>query len=132
MLHGHCYCGEITYTVDDVLGDAILCHCTTCQRMNTGMSHNVVSQVDKLVVTSPQKTKVYVDTNTTTGKPMHRNFCPTCGSSLFVTQDNTLYLKTGALDEGKLAKIKAQIYSEDALDGMVKDGVPQIVVFKKP
>ncbi|KAH7102887.1 Mss4-like protein [Auriculariales sp. MPI-PUGE-AT-0066] len=127
MLHGHCYCGEITYTVDDVLGDAILCHCTTCP----GMSHSVGSQADKLVVTSPQKPKVYVDTNTTTGKPIYRNFCPTCGSSLFATQDNALYLKTGALDEGKFAKIKAQIHSEDALDGMVKDGVPQIVLFKK-
>ncbi|KZW01000.1 hypothetical protein EXIGLDRAFT_745380 [Exidia glandulosa HHB12029] len=120
MLHGECYCGEVTFTVDETSRDAALCHCITCQHIGSACSFNLVSQFDKITVTSDVKPKSYNDTKTKSGNPIVRYFCGNCGSTVFsVPVGGGAFVKVGALKEAKEFKLAMTIFEEDGIPALV-------------
>ncbi|EJD42111.1 hypothetical protein AURDEDRAFT_186243 [Auricularia subglabra TFB-10046 SS5] len=129
MLHGACYCGEITYTLDDAPGDAMLCHCLTCRTLNSGCSYNFPSRFDRITVTSAKQPTMFRDTKTKSGNAIERYFCGTCGSTLYSRPvGGGAFIKVGALDEAKEMKLTSQVFIEDALPELLRthlDGEPR-------
>ncbi|KAH7101760.1 Mss4-like protein [Auriculariales sp. MPI-PUGE-AT-0066] len=129
MYEGNCYCGSITFTVDDELRDAIICHCSTCQHLHSALSSSIPTMLDKVSVTSAAKPKVYEDTRTGSGIPAKRYFCPECGSSVYAAGGprGQAFIKTGTVVGAKeKVKVKAQMHSESALAGMLYSEIMQL------
>ncbi|KAJ9103043.1 hypothetical protein QFC20_004852 [Naganishia adeliensis] len=118
-LTGGCMCGAVRYEVRDFPAgeddgiDGVLCHCKTCQKMNTMLSYNVQGVRQNLhVVTGEPKT--WVDDNADSGKPITRAFCGTCGTALWSAPDSApevVFVKAGALDQIDEVKPKVEIVS---------------------
>jgi hypothetical protein len=56
--------------------------------------------------------KIYTRPGGTSGLPLHRHFCPECGSSLAVHRDDTgrIMIMAGTLDDTSFVKPTANIY----------------------
>lgn len=96
---GGCLCGEIRYAAQgEELGSAY-CHCRMCQRF-TGSPATVGTGIRKHLFRVTQgEPKIYVSS-----KIAERTFCPTCGSSLWMTwlhreRREWIFVHTGSLDE---------------------------------
>jgi len=123
-LKGSCYCGAIEYTVkDDGSRDGIMCHCRTCQIMNTASSYNMKSSQDAVKVTKGSPS-VYDDDKADSGSIIHRYFCGKCATALFSDPESipgVRFVKLGALDQAKDFKLAAEIYVDTALPHSVLD-----------
>ena len=97
---GGCLCGEIRYEAEgEDLGSAY-CHCRMCQRF-TGSPATVGTGIRKNLFRIIQgEPKIYVSS-----KIAERAFCPTCGSSLWMTYSHSeprhdwVFVHTVSLDE---------------------------------
>jgi hypothetical protein len=91
----------------------VACHCTNCQRY-TGSAFMTVFAVPKETVTLTGDTQVYTQSGGAFGLPLHRIFCPVCGSSLMVYRDDTqrINILAGTLDDTSFFKPTANIYCE--------------------
>src|SRR4029079_2844126 len=76
-LKGACLCGSIAYEVDDPEGLGY-CHCTRCQRWTGSSLAGVVVAEDNFKFTKGEDP---VKSSETQFAP--RNFCSTCGSSIY-------------------------------------------------
>ncbi|MEJ2178162.1 MAG: adenylate/guanylate cyclase domain-containing protein [Gammaproteobacteria bacterium] len=100
LITGGCLCGEIRYEAEgEELGSAY-CHCRMCQRF-TGSPATVGTGIRKNLFRITQgKPKIYVSS-----KIAERAFCPTCGSSLWMTwphaesRQDWIFVHTVSLDE---------------------------------
>ncbi|KAF3761054.1 hypothetical protein M406DRAFT_358460 [Cryphonectria parasitica EP155] len=124
VLKGHCLCGSVTYTVDV---DAPLItgydHCDDCQRQS-GSTYSLVAVVpkDKLKITG--ETKSWAGKGSS-GKDVHRIFCPTCGSPIAHDPDaapEIIALKAGTLDIEikKTLKPDTEIWTQSKLPFMTE------------
>ncbi|KAI0881684.1 DUF636 domain protein [Annulohypoxylon maeteangense] len=106
-LSGHCLCGAVTYTVDSdplVVGYD---HCDDCQRQ-TGSTYSLVVVVPKDKLTITGTTKSYSKAGSS-GKPVHRVFCPECGSPIAHDPEAAppiIALKGGTLSEADRKALK--------------------------
>jgi hypothetical protein len=108
---GKCLCGRIRYSVE---GEPILmraCHCKDCQRFTGSAFLTAVAVPDASIVISGEP-KIYTQPGGTSGLPLHRRFCPDCGSSLTVHRDDTgrVMIMAGTLDDTSFVKPTANIY----------------------
>ena len=114
-LVGGCLCGKIRYSTDaDPIFTAV-CHCKNCQKQ-AGTSFSVIVAVPAptLSVTGPLKT--FNDTGDS-GKPVHRRFCPDCGSPITTDVEampNLTFIKAGTLDDTSWLKPTMEIYCSSA------------------
>ena len=112
-LTGRCLCGRIEYSgeAEPLLMRA--CHCKNCQRF-TGSAFLTAVAVPAASITFTGDPKVYTHPGGTTGLPLHRRFCPECGSSLTVHRNDTgrLMIMAGTLDDTSFVKPTANIYCE--------------------
>jgi hypothetical protein len=91
--NGACNCGAVRI---EARGEPIrvgLCHCMTC-RKETGSAFMTFAVWDRSAVKITGITQSWIQTTD------HRHFCPTCGSTLFATNDsdNEIELRIGCLD----------------------------------
>jgi hypothetical protein len=112
-LTGRCLCGRVQYfgEAEPLLMRA--CHCKNCQRF-TGSAFLTVVAVPSASITITGDPKVFTQRGGTSGLPLHRRFCPECGSSLTVHRDDTgrLMIMAGTLDDTSFVKPMANIYCE--------------------
>ncbi|OCL10594.1 hypothetical protein AOQ84DRAFT_212600 [Glonium stellatum] len=92
MIPGSCLCGKIKYEINDENYLAIVCHCSKC-RLSTGsaFSTNLVVPVSSFhLLSAPEAVSRYeIDgTRTGSGFPAVTNFCPACGTTLWVDPQN--------------------------------------------
>ena len=81
---GGCLCGAIRYTTNSDPMLVMHCHCKFCQRA-TGAAYSVEPIFDKKsfeVITGNPTT--YTQASEGSGKRVTINFCPTCGTKLFL------------------------------------------------
>ena len=93
-----------------------VCHCRSCQRF-TGSAFGAVVVVPKNTVTINGTMKTSTGPGGS-GMPLHRHFCPECGSSIGEESDRrpgVLILNIGTLDEPKLVAPTFEKFCEDAL-----------------
>ena len=99
VMHGACLCGGITFDLGgaEVMG---ACHCTRCQRW-TGSANTMV------IVAKPEGLKI------TKGKELlkkfhedgfaDRYFCGNCGSGIYVTGSDKIYVGAGVIKDVGMA-----------------------------
>ncbi len=112
---GGCLCGRVRYTVTSEPVFSGICHCRNCQRY-TGSAFEPVLAFPSASVSVQGELKTYEDTGDS-GKPVHRRFCPNCGSGVIaqvdVMPDMTLVL-AGSLDDSTGFKPSMEIYCSSA------------------
>jgi hypothetical protein len=110
---GGCLCGRIRYSGEAEPLRMVACHCKDCQR-NTGSAFLTVFGVPTGTFTVTGDPQTHTRPGGTTGKPLHRVFCPDCGSSIMVYKDNTgrVNFTAGTLDDTSFFKPTANIYCE--------------------
>jgi hypothetical protein len=81
---GGCLCSSIRYRVDAPPVRVTICHCRFCQRA-TGSAYMVepVFERSAFAITTGSP-RVYDHRSTGSGKTVRVNFCPTCGTKLFL------------------------------------------------
>ncbi|KAI2627374.1 DUF636 domain protein [Hypomontagnella submonticulosa] len=117
-LSGHCLCGAVKYEVDS---DPFLVgydHCDDCQRQ-TGSTYSLVVIVPKDKLTITGTTKSYAKAGSS-GLPVHRIFCPDCGSPIAHDPEAAppiIALKGGTLSDAdkKALKPTAEIWTAGKL-----------------
>ena len=75
---GGCLCGRVRYTVTGEPAFSGLCHCRNCQRY-TGSAFEALIAFPAASISVQGELKTYDDTGDS-GQPVHRRFCPNCGS----------------------------------------------------
>ena len=92
-LGGRCNCGAVRYRITGAPMRTGICHCQTCRR-ETG------SVFMAFAVWPRDAVKVEGETRQWTSSTDHRAFCPSCGSTLFATSDdsNEIEIRIGSLN----------------------------------
>lgn len=110
---GGCLCGRIRYCGEFEFLRMVGCHCRDCQRF-TGSAFLPVFAVPKGALSLIGEFQTYTQPGGTTGMPLHRVFCPACGSSVMMYRDDTgrINVAAGTLDNPSLFKPAAHIYCE--------------------
>lgn len=101
MLNGGCNCRAVRYEISSDPLVVAQCHCRNCQRQSgSAFSVNMVVPAKAFSITG--ELRDYVDTDTHSGNPVIRQFCPTCGSPIISRLEGdvrTLIIKAGTLDD---------------------------------
>ncbi len=99
---GRCLCGAITYEFPNAPAMTGVCHCKNCQRQ-AGSAFSTLAGVPAAEFKFTQgEPKLYEDGDTQSGNTVQRYFCGECGSPIYSaipSQPDTLFLKTGTLDD---------------------------------
>jgi hypothetical protein len=114
-LQGGCLCGKVRYSAEAEPVFSGVCHCTDCQKF-TGSAFSTVVGVPKDAITLTGTTKTFTK-NGDSGKPIHRHFCPECGSSVMDEAEmmpGIVMINTGTLDDPSQVKPAMQIYCDSA------------------
>ncbi|KAI1620480.1 Mss4-like protein [Exophiala viscosa] len=81
-MQGHCNCGSVTVEVNVPPNNehkGFVCHCRNCQKSSgAGGAYLLMLPLSDITFNGP--IKHYLDTNTNSGRAVHRHFCETCGS----------------------------------------------------
>lgn len=129
---GGCLCGAVRYTAEADAVSATVCHCKDCQKF-TGSAFAALVFVAKeaLTVTGTLKTFTSIGGS---GNPIHRLFCPECGSSIAEQSSrrpDAMVLNVGTFDDPSQAKPGREIFRDDALPWVHVEGdVPRFA--KRP
>jgi hypothetical protein len=112
-VNGGCLCGRVRYSGEAEPLRMVACHCKDCQRF-TGSAFNPVFAFPNGSISLTGDPKIYTQPGGTSGMPLHRVFCPDCGSSIMMYRDDTGRVNIGArtLDDTEFFKPTANIYCE--------------------
>jgi hypothetical protein len=114
---GGCLCGGVRYECSSEPAMTAVCHCTHCQK-TSGSAFSVVLGVpaDSVQITKSSTLAAYKDTGTS-GQPVLRKFCSTCGSPVIsdaAAFPRILFIKAGTLDEVSTIKPGLHIWTGSA------------------
>ena len=133
VITGQCLCGDIKYEIGSAPAVTLVCHCKNCQRQ-AGSAFSTLAGVPKADFRFLEgDVKLYEDMDTDSGNAVERFFCGNCGSPIFSAipgQPDTLYLKTGTLDDTSGFTPQAHVWCVSKQDWVtLADGVPQMEKF---
>lgn len=128
---GGCLCGKVRYssTADPVM--TAICHCKNCQKQ-AGTAFSVIVAVPRAALNVSGSLKDFVDTGDS-GLPVHRNFCPECGSPLTTLVDaipDLVFVKAGTLDDTSKLVPTLEIFCSSA-QGWTQQAAAQRQQFAK-
>ena len=112
---GGCLCGRVRYCLTASPRFTALCHCKHCQRQS-GTAFSIVVGVPRGALRLEGDVMHYRDAGDS-GHPVHRAFCPACGSPIFSTthgEPDLIYLKAGTLDVTDDLKPTIELYPKSA------------------
>jgi hypothetical protein len=114
-IEGRCLCGKVSYSADADPVFVGVCHCTDCQHF-TGSAFATVMALPApaLKVTGTLTTFTKCGD---TGKPIHRRFCPECGSGVVDEADalpGVVMVNVGTLDDPTWIKPQSEVYCDSA------------------
>ena len=110
-----CLCGRVRYTVTGEPAFSGLCHCRNCQRY-TGSAFEALIAFPAASVSVQGELKTYDDTGDS-GQPVHRRFCPNCGSGVVNEVDvlpGVTIVLAGTLDDPAAFKPTMDVYWSSA------------------
>ena len=112
---GRCLCGQVRYTGEAEPEFMRCCHCKTCQR-HLGTAFSTLVAVPRGSITISGSLKTYTEPGGTSGEPMHRHFCPDCGSPIIIERDGSprIVIMAGTLDDTSFVKPTMNIFCESA------------------
>jgi hypothetical protein len=112
---GGCLCGRVRYIVTGEPAFSGLCHCRNCQRY-TGSAFEALIAFPAASVSVQGELKTYDDTGDS-GQPVHRHFCPNCGSGVVNEVDvlpGVMIVLAGTLDDPAAFKPTMDVYWSSA------------------
>jgi hypothetical protein len=112
---GGCLCGRVRYIVTGEPAFSGLCHCRNCQRY-TGSAFEALIAFPAASVSVQGELKTYDDTGDS-GQPVHRRFCPNCGSGVVNEVDvlpGVTIVLAGTLDDPAAFKPTMDVYWSSA------------------
>ena len=120
MIEGRCLCGAVRVRTDLLAQDMSACFCANCQRWGGGFQMGVES-MGHTEVTGPVKTY--------RAAPFaERAWCDTCGSSLWLRDDDGPYeFCPGLFDNAGGAELTHMVYADKRPVGFDFSGVPDRV-----
>jgi hypothetical protein len=127
---GRCLCGDVAYAIDNAPAMTGVCHCKNCQRQ-AGSAFSTLAGVPtaEFHLTSGDLT-LYEDRDTESGNAVGRYFCGRCGSPIYSalsTQPETLFLKTGTLDDTSAFQPQFHAWCDSKQDWVaLEPGVPTL------
>ena len=110
---GGCLCGRVRYTVTGA--PAFSGHCRNCQRY-TGSAFEALIAFPAASISVQGELKTYDDTGDS-GQPVHRRFCPNCGSGVVNEVDalpGVTIVLAGTLDDPAAFKPTMDVYWSSA------------------
>lgn len=115
-ISGSCLCGAVKYASAAEPVMVALCNCHHCQKQSgSAYSVNVAIPKGSLQFIAG-RAAIYQDTGSS-GMPVYRHFCSSCGSPIFsdvVATPALDWLKAGTLDDTSWVKPSAAIWCESA------------------
>ncbi len=126
MLEGGCLCGAVRYRLSGASQRVTHCHCAMCRKQH-GAAFATYARVDRSAL-EISETGGALSAYRSSGKVL-RQFCRTCGSSLFWSRDDApqrVAVAVGTLDGEPDRRPDAHIFVESkAAWTHVGDGLPQ-------
>lgn len=113
---GHCFCGQVRYTIDAEPVGARMCWCRDCQRIASGSATvNVLFPEEAVSYEGEVGTFEMIADS---GNKVERGFCPACGAQMYSkTVDPSglpMRVRAGTLDDPELIAPQAVIWTESA------------------
>ena len=115
-LSGGCDCGEVRFACTANPINEYKCHCRTCQRLS-GSGFMAVIWVPRNKWTLTQGEPAVYVTEADSGRALHRCFCKTCGSNVFVSHSampDIVMIVPSALDDPSVFKPRAELWTSTA------------------
>jgi hypothetical protein len=112
-MSGGCLCGQVRYSANADPAFVVVCHCKNCQKQ-TGSAFSVLVAIPKSAMSTQGRVKTFHDTGDS-GQPVERNFCPECGSPIFLeiaVMPGVAFIKTGSLDDTSWLDPKMHVYCD--------------------
>ena len=120
-LAGACNCGAVRYTITAPPLSVMACHCTSCRRQSgSAFSVNLIIRTEDMAVEGTMAS--WEDRDTSSGAPLSREFCGTCGSpirSVPSVSPQFLAVKAGTLVEPDRFAPSMHIWTSSALPWVV-------------
>src|SRR5262245_42659401 len=113
QIAGGCLCGKVRYKAEADPVFTGVCNCKHCQEQ-AGTTFSIVVAIPTSAFSSTGQMKTFEDTGDS-GKPVHRNFCPDCGSPITSVVDimpGLTIIKAGTLDDSSWLKPAMEIYCD--------------------
>jgi hypothetical protein len=121
MMHGHCLCGNVNFTVQGTPFHAGYCHCGQCRRQSGHYWASASVHLSDITITG--------DVSWYAASPAaRRSFCALCGSFLFwqANDANDIGFSLGAIDGPTGITMTKHIFVADKGDYyLLCDGLPQ-------
>ena len=83
-MKGRCFCGSVRYELTSQPQDSYFCHCRDCQYLS-GSPHHALGIVERGSINLISGELGEFKHSAQDGSGMTREFCPKCGTPLFVT-----------------------------------------------
>ena len=115
-IKGGCLCGAVRYTTQAEPAMVVVCHCRDCQKF-TGSAFATLVAVRKPALEFEGNLKTFTST-ADSGRPIVRQFCPECGSSiceLSASRPELVILNAGTLDDPTSMTPTREIYCDRSL-----------------
>lgn len=108
---GHCLCGAVTYTAEDVHTDIHSCHCGMCRRWTGGPAF--AASVGRVSFHGEQNISRY-----DSSEWAERGFCRSCGSNLFyrLKETDQYIIWLGTFDDLTHFKLADEIFIDEKPD----------------
>jgi hypothetical protein len=109
---GHCLCGAVTFTAEDVDPHVHACHCSMCRNWTGGPMQ--AAQAGSVTFRGEQHIKRYASSEWA-----ERGFCSECGTSLFycLKEPQMYMLATGCFDDAEQFSLAGEIYIDEKPGG---------------
>jgi hypothetical protein len=110
VMTGGCLCGRVRYSAEAEPLLTLICHCTHCQKQS-GAAFSVNVVVPRAALSIEGEPKTFEDRGAS-GRPVHRRFCPDCGSPVVSELDarpGVAFIKAGTLDDTGWLRPTAEI-----------------------
>ena len=114
-IEGGCLCGQVRYSAEAEPAFVGVCHCTDCQKFS-GSAFATVVGVPAPALTVTGKLTTFTKAGDS-GRPMHRRFCPACGSAVMDEAEalsGMVMIQAGTLDDPGWVKPLSEIYCASA------------------
>jgi len=125
-IEGGCLCGKVRYTADAEPVFVGVCHCTDCQK-ETGTAFNVVVAIPQPELSLQGSLKTF-SARGDSGKEVHRQFCPECGSTITSAPDalpGVEIIRAGTLDDRSWVTPVMEIFCDSAQPWVSLEGERQ-------
>jgi hypothetical protein len=120
---GHCFCGQVRYSINAEPLGSRMCWCRDCQYIASGSPTVNVLFPENAVHFEGHISKL--EKNADSGNTVERGFCPTCGSQIYSRTNNPtgmpIRIRAGTLDNPELKPPEAIIWTDSAPGWAVLD-----------